>query len=198
MRFVGHAKQRIQEDYLRILRYFRFYGRIVDKPGDHDPETLEAIAENAKGLAGISGERIWVELKKILVGNHVNHLIHLIYDLDVAPYIVKNRNDLVKAVDSSEPLKPYQDFIIDCRDPDASTRVCELLKYQGEHGLLKDMQQWSIPPFPVSGHDIRKVGISSGKEIGAVLQQLREQWKRSGYQMGKDELLGHIKQPPSP
>lgn len=65
----------------------RFYGRIVDKPGDHDPETLEAIAENAKGLAGISGERIWVELKKILVGNHVNHLIHLIYDLGVAPHI---------------------------------------------------------------------------------------------------------------
>lgn len=71
---------------MRIL-FCRFYGRIVDKPGDHDPETLEAIAENAKGLAGISGERIWVELKKILVGNHVNHLIHLIYDLDVAPYI---------------------------------------------------------------------------------------------------------------
>lgn len=65
----------------------RFYGKIVDTPGDHDPETLEAIAENAKGLAGISGERIWVELKKILTSNHVNHLIHLIYDLDVAPYI---------------------------------------------------------------------------------------------------------------
>lgn len=257
VRFVGHAKQRIQEDYLRILRYFRFYGKIVDKPGDHDPETLEAIAENAQGLAGISGERIWVELKKILVGNHANHLIHLMYDLDVAPYIglpangsleefnkvsknvegfspkpmtllaslfnvqddvtkldlrlkiskeeknlglfiVKHRRDLVKAVDSSEPLKPYQDFVIDCRDPDASTRVCELLKYQGEHGLLKDMQQWSVPPFPVSGHDIRKVGISSGKEIGALLQQLREQWKKSGYQMEKDELLGYIKKPPSP
>eukprot|EP00069_Balaena_mysticetus_P000097 bmy_00006T0 len=40
-------------------------------PGDHDPETLEAIAENAKGLAGISGERIWVDLKKILTGNHI-------------------------------------------------------------------------------------------------------------------------------
>lgn len=67
--------------------FYRFYGKIVDKPGDHDPETLEAIAENAQGLAGISGERIWVELKKILVGNHANHLIHLMYDLDVAPYI---------------------------------------------------------------------------------------------------------------
>ncbi|XP_049498682.1 CCA tRNA nucleotidyltransferase 1, mitochondrial isoform X1 [Panthera uncia] len=252
VRFVGHAKQRIQEDYLRILRYFRFYGRIVDKPGDHDPETLEAIAENAKGLAGISGERIWVELKKILIGNHVNHLINLIYDLGVAPYIglptnasleefnkvsknvegfspkpmtvlaslfkvqddvtkldlrlkiskeeknlgifvVKNRKDLVKAADSSEPLKPYQDFIIDSRESDATTRVCELLKYQGEHRLLEQMQQWCIPPFPVSGHDIRKVGISSGKEIGAVLQQLREQWKKSGYQMEKDELLSYIK-----
>lgn len=55
------------------------------------------------------------------------------------------------------------------------------------------MQQWSVPPFPVSGHDIRKVGISSGKEIGALLQQLREQWKKSGYQMEKDELLSYIK-----
>ncbi|NIG59838.1 CCA tRNA nucleotidyltransferase 1, mitochondrial [Pontoporia blainvillei] len=252
VRFVGQAKQRIQEDYLRILRYFRFYGKIVDTPGDHDPETLEAIAENAKGLAGISGERIWVELKKILTSNHVHHLIHLIYDLDVAPYIglpasasleefnkvsknvegfspkpmtlltslfkvqddvtkldlrlkiskeeknlglfiVKNRKDLIKATDSSEPLKPYQDFVIDSRDSDATARVCELLKYQGEHGLLKEMQQWSIPPFPVSGHDIRKVGISSGKEIGVLLQQLREQWKKSGYQMEKDELLSYIK-----
>ncbi|KAL1782878.1 CCA tRNA nucleotidyltransferase 1, mitochondrial, partial [Sigmodon hispidus] len=207
VRFVGHAKQRIQEDYLRILRYFRFCGQIVDEPGDHDRETLEAISENAKGLAGISGERIWVELKKILTGGHVNHLIHLIYDLDVAPhiglpananleefnkvsknvegfspkpmtllaslfkvqddvtkldlrlkiskeeknlglFIVKNRKDLIKATDSSEPLKPYQDFVIDLREPDATARVCELLKYQGEHGLLKEMQQWFVLPFP--------------------------------------------------
>ncbi|XP_047390521.1 CCA tRNA nucleotidyltransferase 1, mitochondrial isoform X3 [Sciurus carolinensis] len=252
VRFVGQAKQRIQEDYLRILRYFRFYGRIVDKPGEHDPETLEAIAENAKGLGGISGERIWVELKKILTGNHVNHLIHLVYDLDVAPYIglpakacleefdrvcgyvegfspkpmtllaslfkgqddvtkldlrlkiskeeknlglflVKNRRDLTKAADSSEPLRPYQDFVIDSREPDVVARVCELLKYQGEHRLLQEMQRWSVPPFPVSGHDIRKVGVSSGKEIGALLQQLREQWKKSGYRMEKEELLSHIR-----
>ncbi|XP_036123417.1 CCA tRNA nucleotidyltransferase 1, mitochondrial [Molossus molossus] len=252
VRFVGHAKKRIQEDYLRILRYFRFYGKIVDKPGDHDPETLEAIAANARGLAGVSGERIWVELKKILLGSHVNHLVHLIYDLDVAPYIglpinasleefdkvsqnvegfspkpmtllaslfkvqddvtkldlrlkiskeeknlglflVKYRKDLTKAADSAEPLKPYQDFIIDCREPDATARVWELLKYQGQHGLLGDLQQWSVPTFPVSGHDIRKVGISSGKEIGALLQQLRDQWKKSGYQMEKDELLSYVK-----
>lgn len=256
VRFVGQAKQRIQEDYLRILRYFRFYGRVVEKPGDHDPGTLEAIAENAQGLAGISGERIWVELKKILTGNHVNHLMHLSYRLGVAPYIglpananleefdkvtknveglapkpmtvlaslfkgqddvtkldlrlkiskeeknlglfiVKNRRDLVSAADSSDPLRPYQDFVIDCREPDAKARVCELLKYQGEPSLLEEMQGWSIPPFPVSGHDLRKAGIASGKEIGALLQQLRNQWKKSGYQMEKDELLSYIQKPGS-
>nr|KAF6476700.1 tRNA nucleotidyl transferase 1 [Rousettus aegyptiacus] len=232
VRFVGQAKQRIQEDYLRILRYFRFYGRIVDKPGDHDAETLEAIAENAKGLAGISGERIWVELKKMLVGLPANASLEefdkvsrnvegfspkpmtLLASLfrvqddvtkldlrlkiskeekNLGLFIVKNRKDLIKATDSAEPLKPYQDFIIDCREPEATTRVCELLKYQGEHGLLRDMRRWSVPPFPVSGHDIRRAGVSSGKEIGALLQQLREQWKKSGYQMGKDELLSHVR-----
>ncbi|KAF7250090.1 CCA tRNA nucleotidyltransferase 1, mitochondrial [Varanus komodoensis] len=256
IRFVGHAEQRIQEDYLRILRYFRFYGKIAEKPGDHESKTLEAIRENAKGLAGISGERIWVELKKILMGQHVNHLIHLMYELGVAGYIglpinanfqefdtvcknvqnlfpkpmtvltsllkvpddimkmdlrlkiskdeknlglflLKHRRDLVKATDGAEPLKPFQDFIIDLnnksREADATSRICELLKYQGEEHLLKEMQQWSVPTFPVSGHDLRQMGISSGKEIGIFLQQLRDQWRKSGYQMDKEELLSCVK-----
>ncbi|CAH2247064.1 CCA tRNA nucleotidyltransferase 1, mitochondrial [Pelobates cultripes] len=86
IRFVGDPAQRIQEDYLRILRYLRFYGRISEKPGIHTTATLDAIKENAPGLSGISGERIWVELKKILEGNHVNHLIQIIYELGVAPH----------------------------------------------------------------------------------------------------------------
>lgn len=74
-----------------IIFFFkkRFYGRIAEKPDDHDSETLEAIKQNAKGLAGISGERIWMELKKTLTGNYVNHLVQLMYELDVARYIGK-------------------------------------------------------------------------------------------------------------
>ncbi|XP_050813444.1 CCA tRNA nucleotidyltransferase 1, mitochondrial isoform X3 [Gopherus flavomarginatus] len=201
VRFVGHATQRIQEDYLRILRYFRFYGRVAEKPGDHEPNTLEAIKKNAKGLAGISGERIWVELKKILVGNHVqDDVIKLDLRLKISKeeknlglFIMKHRRDLIKAIDSPEPLKPYQDFIIDSREPDMNSRICELLKYQGEEHLLKEMQEWSVPSFPISGHDLRKMGISSGKEIGTVLQQLRDQWKKSGYQMDKEQLLTCVK-----
>ncbi|XP_075145524.1 CCA tRNA nucleotidyltransferase 1, mitochondrial [Haematobia irritans] len=73
--FVGDASVRIQEDYLRILRYFRFYGRIAREPNCHDAPTLEAIRNNAEGLAKISGERIWSEMKKIVVGNFAEELV---------------------------------------------------------------------------------------------------------------------------
>ncbi len=49
----------LKEDYLRILRYFRFYGRISSNEDEHDPVTLNAIKENVEGMAMISGERIW-------------------------------------------------------------------------------------------------------------------------------------------
>lgn len=65
----------------------RFYGRVAEQPGEHDPDTLKAIRENANGLAAISGERIWVELKKMMVGNHAAHLLELMYELGLAQYI---------------------------------------------------------------------------------------------------------------
>ncbi|VDK83077.1 unnamed protein product [Litomosoides sigmodontis] len=66
--FVGDANQRIQEDYLRILRYFRFFGRLALHADAHDKTTLDAIMSNRGGLKDISGERIWMELKKICIG----------------------------------------------------------------------------------------------------------------------------------
>ena len=41
--FVGSAEKRIQEDYLRILRYFRFYGRLCELENEHEEETMNAI-----------------------------------------------------------------------------------------------------------------------------------------------------------
>lgn len=76
---------------------------------------------------------------------------------------------------------------------DTQSKVCELLKYQGEDKLLKELSGWSIPRFPVNGHDLRTMGITSGKEIGSTLQKLRDTWKKSGYQMDKDELLSYVK-----
>ncbi|KAH1007932.1 hypothetical protein HUJ04_005103 [Dendroctonus ponderosae] len=85
--FVGNAEKRIQEDYLRILRYFRFYGRISDKPNNHEPETLQTIKNNAEGLSNISGERIWTEVKKIAEGNSAGALLEVITQCELGPYI---------------------------------------------------------------------------------------------------------------
>lgn len=85
--FVGDARKRIREDFLRILRYFRFYGRIVPSPELHDAATLDAIREAADGLRQISVERVWVEVGQILQGNHAPHLLRTMYSLQVARHI---------------------------------------------------------------------------------------------------------------
>jgi poly(A) polymerase len=64
VRFVGEARQRIAEDYLRILRFFRFYARFGRPPADSD--ALAACAELAEGIDRLSGERVQQELFRIL------------------------------------------------------------------------------------------------------------------------------------
>lgn len=87
VQFVGNADTRIKEDYLRILRYFRFYGRIATSPDKHDPETLKIISSNVEGLQKVSGERIWVELKKILEGNFAGELVTTLIECGISKYI---------------------------------------------------------------------------------------------------------------
>ena len=87
VKFVGVPEERIQEDYLRILRYFRFYGRISSQSDKHQPETVEAIASNVSGMERISGERIWMEWKKILSGNFSRELTLKMIEVGLAPYI---------------------------------------------------------------------------------------------------------------
>ena len=67
VRFVGNAEERMREDYLRILRFFRFHARIAgDQPPDGD--AVKAIRATRAGLSQISAERIWMEMAKIITG----------------------------------------------------------------------------------------------------------------------------------
>lgn len=85
--FVGDADVRIKEDYLRIMRYFRFYGKIAESPDNHEEATLKIIGNNTDGLQYVSGERIWVELKKLLQGNFAGSLLKIIIDVGIGKYI---------------------------------------------------------------------------------------------------------------
>ncbi len=66
VRFVGDPQARIAEDYLRILRFFRFHALYGDAERGLDPEALAACAAHADGLDGLSRERIGAEMRKLL------------------------------------------------------------------------------------------------------------------------------------
>jgi poly(A) polymerase len=61
VRFIGDARERIREDYLRILRFFRFFAS-YDPASSPDAEGLGAAIAEKTGLAQLSGERIRAEL----------------------------------------------------------------------------------------------------------------------------------------
>ncbi|MDB6452694.1 CCA tRNA nucleotidyltransferase [Falsirhodobacter sp. 20TX0035] len=64
VRFVGDPAARITEDYLRILRFFRFHA--IYGEGGPDAEGLAACAEHADGIDTLSRERVGAEMKKLL------------------------------------------------------------------------------------------------------------------------------------
>ncbi len=66
LRFIGHAEDRITEDYLRILRFFRFHAWYADTTKGLDPDGLAACAALADGIATLSKERLGAEMKKLL------------------------------------------------------------------------------------------------------------------------------------
>ncbi len=76
VRFIGDARRRIREDFLRILRFFRFWAQYAD--GDPDPEALDAISELRDGLSRISRERIREEMRRLLTAPRaVEAMLHM-------------------------------------------------------------------------------------------------------------------------
>ncbi|MBN2971715.1 CCA tRNA nucleotidyltransferase [Roseomonas aeriglobus] len=77
IRFIGDARQRIAEDHLRILRFFRFLARFGDTP---DAEGLDACTERANDLMALSRERIRDEVLKLLVARDAVRVVRLMLD----------------------------------------------------------------------------------------------------------------------
>ena len=74
VKFIGDPNERIKEDYLRILRYFRFYTQYSKHK--HDIATVKAIKKNLNGIIKISKERILDEFLKILNLNNFYDLFN--------------------------------------------------------------------------------------------------------------------------
>ena len=86
VRFIGSARGRIREDYLRILRFFRFFATYGEGPIDADG--LTAAASERDGLSGLSAERIRVELLKLLTAPRAHEALFLMTENGIAQLVL--------------------------------------------------------------------------------------------------------------
>ncbi|WP_341271330.1 CCA tRNA nucleotidyltransferase [Pseudaestuariivita atlantica] len=85
VRFIGDAAQRMREDYLRILRYFRFLAWYGDRSLGTDADTLAEIAAHLDGLDQLADERITAEFVKLLRAPDPAPVLGVMHEVGVLP-----------------------------------------------------------------------------------------------------------------
>jgi poly(A) polymerase len=91
VRFVGDAAQRLREDYLRALRFFRFHARYGGT--EPDPVAVQAIREAVPGLSRLSVERVWSELKRLMEAEDPRAALRLMIATGVLPAVLPEAGD---------------------------------------------------------------------------------------------------------
>ncbi len=127
VRFVGNAAARIAEDYLRVLRFFRFHARYGEGPPD--AEALTALRGGVPGLARLSPERVWSELKRILATPDPREAVALMMELGVLPALLPPPLDpgrLDRLVAAGAPPEPLLRLAALC--PAAGAPLAEALR----------------------------------------------------------------------
>lgn len=116
VRFVGDAAQRIQEDVLRLLRFFRFHAHYGK--GAPDGAALSAAAAAAHLVPGLSGERVWAELSRLLDAPDPADALALMEGAGVLAHVLEHRRPdgagvarlaALVAIETAEGLAPAPD-----------------------------------------------------------------------------------------
>lgn len=247
VRFIGEPDARIKEDYLRILRFYRFQARF----GKHapDPHAIAACARHAACIAGLSGERIQTEMMKLLALPKASEALQpmlgpvarQVFGFDIALVMLKN----LEAVEVERLLPPEamlrlaalllpapkmapvlaqawkfsnaghrhlqqllaltevlnaelspaaQKKLLRSSGSDVFKQAVALCwAMDGRADRFKPMialaDSWTPPEFPLSGEDLKEIGMKEGKPLGDVLRALEEAWEASDYRLTREDLL---------
>ena len=96
VRFIGNPDERVKEDYLRIMRFFRFYSIFSKKP--IDKSALKACVDNKDGLRTISIERVRDELFKLLVTPKAAETMQIIFEKEILSYFLPSKSTHFEAL----------------------------------------------------------------------------------------------------
>jgi len=92
VRFIGDPDRRIAEDYLRILRFFRFHAECCSGPLDQ--AGLQAVIRGRAGLDGLAAERITHELKRLLVAAGAAATLEEMEHAEILPAVLGAGGDI--------------------------------------------------------------------------------------------------------
>ena len=164
VKFVGNPRQRMQEDYLRILRWIRFnaiYGT------QQDNETRIAVMDMASGLQQVSRERIWQEIKKIISAKKFSTAIRDIVDLNILSHI-----DLPKTLNNeSIAVSVIENTII---TPSPVTIITMWI--QDYVTTLADIWKWSKQEKQLAEFIIREINNPSSLRVIQVMSGASREW----------------------
>ncbi len=182
IRFVGDPDARIREDYLRILRFFRFisqYGR-----GEVDSEGLAACTHLRQGLKKLSRERIGQETRKLLGGKRAGEVALLMNEAGINQALLGSTMDhellsAVAAYARSVGVVPDYTTLLAAALPLPGDEVSALLRLSNAQTRLLNDVQSVLPPSPALRDNERKVVLyQTGPETWRRVVLLA--WAREG------------------
>jgi poly(A) polymerase len=141
VQFIGEPKERIREDYLRILRLFRFhawYGRVPI-----EEHTLKACSQASGKLTGLSAERIQMEMFKLLRAPEPIYAINMMHEADVVAKIFPKTKKLdMAALEKLIALEGKEAFKDVVQDP--LVRLLVLLDEDGGKNAARTARAWKL------------------------------------------------------
>jgi poly(A) polymerase/tRNA nucleotidyltransferase (CCA-adding enzyme) len=156
-RFVGDPATRIAEDYLRILRFFRFQARYGARPPDAATEA--AIRAGVARLGGLSAERVWSELRRILAAPDPVTAIHLMAAFGVLAAVMPegaSPHRLERLVGRGAPADPVLRLAA-LLDGDATTLAERLKLSNAERDRLIGVRAGPVPVGGATDADLRRL-----------------------------------------
>lgn len=171
VRFIGDARQRIREDHLRILRYFRFQARFGSGPAD--PEAEVAVSELAATLKALSRERIGMETMNLLALPDPGPTVARMAELGVlAEFLPEADPAALAALIAQEQEQGIA--------PDPLRRLAALLPADGE------LATQVAARFRLSGAQKKRLTLAAArKDAPADARAL-------AYRLGRDEALDRL------
>jgi poly(A) polymerase len=195
LRFIGDAEARIREDYLRILRYFRFQARFGSLPADAVAEA--ACSALAPGLKGLSRERIASELLMLLALPDPAPTVARMAELAVLGVILPEADpaalppllaaEAARAL-APEPLRRLAALLP--ADPPLAEQIAARLRLsiaQRKHLALvaaRTVPEEAARPLAYKlgrAGTIVARGVSAGPEVARILRAVEARWVAEGF-----------------